>query len=207
MNTQITALQKEATQQTQELTAQFTAAAGDAATADDGEQFSQHLLQSDLGRIRRLTMNGTRQEWGVAGAYRAVEGIGAAPEDFMKMGLDAARNLLLRAEAAIAAGDRVEKAQALSSAGNIVEFMLGLSGSRTGRVERMPRQRVSIRPGGDPQRQCRGRYGSRRRGARRARRACRHLAQDLSRCDRLGGERPRTGTERETRPCLIRSAA
>jgi len=61
-------------------------------------------------------------------AYRAVEGIGAKPEDFMKMALDATRNLLLRAEMAIDAGDKVEKAQALGSAGSVVEFMLGLSG-------------------------------------------------------------------------------
>jgi flagellin-specific chaperone FliS len=77
-------------------------------------------------------MIGTGQNAGVAGAYRAVEGIGAAPEDFMRMGLDATRNLLLRAEAAIAADERVEKAQALASAGSIVEFMLGLSGFAPG---------------------------------------------------------------------------
>jgi len=65
-------------------------------------------------------------------AYRAVEGIGAKPEDFMKMALDATRNLLLRAEMAIDAGDKVEKAQALGSAGSVVEFMLGLSGSAPG---------------------------------------------------------------------------
>src|ERR1700723_2751689 len=77
-------------------------------------------------------MIGARQQWGAAGAYRAVEGIGAPPEDFMKMALDATRNLLLRAEAAITANERVEKAQALSSAGSVVEFLLGLSGSAPG---------------------------------------------------------------------------
>jgi flagellin-specific chaperone FliS len=77
-------------------------------------------------------MIGTRQQLGAASAYRAIEGIGAKPEDFMKMALDATRNLLLRAEAAIAAEDRAEKAQALSSAGSVVEFMLGLSGSAPG---------------------------------------------------------------------------
>ncbi len=77
-------------------------------------------------------MNGSRQTMNVLGAYRAVEGIGADPEDFMKMALDAARLQLLRAEAAIEANQRVEKAQALSSAGTIVEFMLGLSGSAPG---------------------------------------------------------------------------
>jgi flagellin-specific chaperone FliS len=77
-------------------------------------------------------MIGMRQPNGAAGAYRAVEGIGALPEDFMKMALDATRHLLLRGEVAIAAGERVEKAQALGSAGSIVEFMLGLSGSAPG---------------------------------------------------------------------------
>jgi flagellar biosynthetic protein FliS len=77
-------------------------------------------------------MIGTRQGRGGAGAYRAVEGIGAAPADFMKMALDSARTMLLRAEAAIDAEDRVEKAQTLSSAANVVEFMLGLSGSAPG---------------------------------------------------------------------------
>jgi len=74
-------------------------------------------------------MNGSRQSGSVADAYRAIEGIGAAPEDFMKMGLDATRNYLLRAEAAIAAEDRVEKALALAKAGSLVEFMLGLTGT------------------------------------------------------------------------------
>lgn len=77
-------------------------------------------------------MNGSRRTRDVLGAYRAVEGVGAEPEDFMKMALDAARLQLLRAEAAIEANQRVEKAQALSSAGTIVEFMLGLSGSAPG---------------------------------------------------------------------------
>jgi flagellar secretion chaperone FliS len=77
-------------------------------------------------------MIGTRQPLGAASAYRAIEGVGAKPEDFMKMALDSTRNLLLRAEAAIAAQDRVEKAQALSSASSVVEFMLGLSGSAPG---------------------------------------------------------------------------
>jgi flagellin-specific chaperone FliS len=77
-------------------------------------------------------MNGSRQGGNAAGAYRAVEGIGAEAEDFMKMALDAARLQLLRAEVAIEANRRVEKAQALSSAASIVEFMLGLSGSAPG---------------------------------------------------------------------------
>jgi flagellar secretion chaperone FliS len=77
-------------------------------------------------------MIGARQQFNAANAYRAIEGAGAKPQDFMKMGLDATRNLLLRAEVAIAAGDRAAKAQALSSAGSVVEFMLGLSGSAPG---------------------------------------------------------------------------
>ena len=77
-------------------------------------------------------MIGTRQSASEMAAYRSVEGIDAKPEDYMKMGLDAARNLLLRAELAIAAQDRVEKAQALGSAGKIVEFMLGMSGAEPG---------------------------------------------------------------------------
>lgn len=77
-------------------------------------------------------MIGTRQGNSAAGAYRAIEGIGAAPEDFMKMALDSTRNLLLRAEIAIEAEERMEKAQALSSAANVVEFMLGLSGAAPG---------------------------------------------------------------------------
>jgi flagellin-specific chaperone FliS len=81
-------------------------------------------------------MIGTRQNWGAAGAYRAVEGVGARPEDFLKMGLDSARNMLLRAEAAIGAGDRVEKALALSSASSIVEFMLGLTGCAPGALSK-----------------------------------------------------------------------
>jgi flagellin-specific chaperone FliS len=79
-------------------------------------------------------MNEARQKGGVAGSYRAIEGIGAAPEDYMKMALDSTRNLLLRAEAAIGASDRPEKAQALSSAASIVEFLLGLSGSEPGEL-------------------------------------------------------------------------
>jgi flagellar protein FliS len=79
-------------------------------------------------------MNGSRHDGGAARAYRAVEGVGATPDGFMKMALDAARTLLLRAELAIAAGDRVEKAQALGSAGKVVEFMLGLSGSAPGEL-------------------------------------------------------------------------
>jgi len=67
-----------------------------------------------------------------AAAYLAVAGIGAEPEDFMKMAMDAAQAFLLQAEAAIIGGDRPAKAKALSSAAKLVEFMLGLSGSERG---------------------------------------------------------------------------
>jgi flagellar biosynthetic protein FliS len=77
-------------------------------------------------------MRGNHRNWDGPGMYRAVQGIGAMPEEFMKMGLDSAQVLLLRAEAAIDAGDRPEKAKALSSAFNIVEFMLGLTGVEGG---------------------------------------------------------------------------
>jgi flagellar biosynthetic protein FliS len=77
-------------------------------------------------------MIGARENLTGPAAYRVMEGVGAAPQDFMKMALDSARMLLMRAEMAIRAGDRVEKAKALGSAGNVVEFMLGLSGSAPG---------------------------------------------------------------------------
>ena len=69
---------------------------------------------------------------GALAAYRAVAGIDAAPEEFMKMAIDAARTFMLHAEAAISDGNRPAKAKALGSAGKIVEFMLGLSGSEPG---------------------------------------------------------------------------
>jgi flagellin-specific chaperone FliS len=67
---------------------------------------------------------------GALAAYRAVAGIDAAPEEFMKMAIDAARTFMLQVEAAISDGNR--PAKALGSAGKIVEFMLGLSGSEPG---------------------------------------------------------------------------
>jgi flagellar secretion chaperone FliS len=79
-------------------------------------------------------MKGNWWEDDAASVYRVMEGIGATPDGFMKMALDAARSLLRRAEMAIAAKDRVEKAQALGSAGKVVEFMLGLSGSAPGEL-------------------------------------------------------------------------
>ena len=79
-------------------------------------------------------MNSSGNAGDAAGAYRAIEGAGASPQAFMKMALDATRTLLLRAEMAIAANDRLAKAQALGSAGKVVEFMLGLSGGTPGEL-------------------------------------------------------------------------
>ena len=73
-------------------------------------------------------MISARQGLSGPAAYRVMEGVGATPEEFMKMALDTSRALLLRAETAIRAGDQVAKAKALASASNVVEFMLGLSG-------------------------------------------------------------------------------
>lgn len=81
-------------------------------------------------------MIGTRGALSGPAAYRVMEGVGATAEEFMKMALDAARALLLRAEAQIAAGDQVGKAKSLASASNVVEFMLGLSGVSQGELSR-----------------------------------------------------------------------
>ena len=77
-------------------------------------------------------MDAVRQGLSGLAAYRAVEGIGGEPKEFMKMAMDAARAFLLQAEAAIVAGDRPAKAKALNSAAKVVEFMLGLSGTDHG---------------------------------------------------------------------------
>jgi flagellar biosynthetic protein FliS len=77
-------------------------------------------------------MIGMQQSLSGPSAYTAIAGVGAEPQDLMKMGLDGARAFLLEAEAAIEAGDRPAKAKALSSASDIVEFLLGLSGSEPG---------------------------------------------------------------------------
>jgi len=79
-------------------------------------------------------MNPSRQGLSGPAAYRAVEGIGANPEEFMKMAMDAARVFMLQAEAAMSAADQPGKAKALSSAARIVEFMLGLSGAERGKL-------------------------------------------------------------------------
>jgi flagellar protein FliS len=77
-------------------------------------------------------MDGLTEDFSTFGTYRLVEGIGAEPEQFMKMAMDATRVFLLQAENRIAAGDRMGKARALSSAGKVIEFMLGLSGMEHG---------------------------------------------------------------------------
>jgi flagellin-specific chaperone FliS len=70
---------------------------------------------------------------GELAAYRAVAGIDAAPADFMKMAMDALQGFLRQAETGIAGGERPAKARALGSAGRLVEFLQGLSGSEPGR--------------------------------------------------------------------------
>jgi flagellin-specific chaperone FliS len=77
-------------------------------------------------------MDATRQGLTGPAAYRAVAGIGAEPEEFMRMAADALRTFLLQGEAAIAGGNRPAKAKALSSAARLVEFILGLTGSEPG---------------------------------------------------------------------------
>jgi flagellin-specific chaperone FliS len=79
-----------------------------------------------------MTMDGNIRRGDEFAAYRSVEGLGAKPEEFMSMALDTLRLMMMRAEAAIKAGDKVARAQALSSAGRIAEFMLGLTGSDRG---------------------------------------------------------------------------
>ncbi len=69
---------------------------------------------------------------GALAAYRAIAGIDADPQEFMKMATDAVRVFLLQAEAGIATGDRPGKAKALDAAAKVIEFMLGLSGSEPG---------------------------------------------------------------------------
>lgn len=67
-------------------------------------------------------------------AYRSVSALGAKPQEFMTMALDSLRVLLRRAEAAIQARAWVEKAEALGSAGKLVEFLIGLSGVEHGEL-------------------------------------------------------------------------
>ena len=77
-------------------------------------------------------MSAAGESFGALAAYRTVAAIDAAPEELMKMAIEAAQRFLGQAEAGIAANDRPRKARALGSAARIVEFMLGLSGAEPG---------------------------------------------------------------------------
>jgi flagellar biosynthetic protein FliS len=77
-------------------------------------------------------MDIARQGLNALAAYRAVEGWGAEPEEFMKMAMEALRVFLVQAEAAMHEENRAAKAKALNSAAKLVEFLLGLTGSEAG---------------------------------------------------------------------------
>lgn len=79
-------------------------------------------------------MDGTRRNSDSYAVYRSVSGLGASPQEFMSMALDSLRALLRRAEMAIGAEEWVEKADALNSAGKLVEFLIGLSGIEHGEL-------------------------------------------------------------------------
>ncbi|MGH6982202.1 MAG: flagellar export chaperone FliS [Stellaceae bacterium] len=79
-------------------------------------------------------MDGARRNSESYAAYRSVAGLGASPQEFMSMALDSLRALLRRADAAIREQEWVEKADALNSAGKLVEFLIGLSGIERGEL-------------------------------------------------------------------------
>ena len=79
-------------------------------------------------------MDGMSRNSDTYAAYRSVSGLGASPQEFMTMALDSLRASLWRADAAIKAGDWVDKADALSGAGKLVEFLIGLSGIEHGEL-------------------------------------------------------------------------
>ena len=79
-------------------------------------------------------MDGTSRNADSYAAYRSVSGLGASPQEFMTMALDSLRALLRRGENAIRAEEWVEKAEALNSAGKLVEFLIGLSGIEHGEL-------------------------------------------------------------------------
>jgi flagellar protein FliS len=60
--------------------------------------------------------------------------MGASPQEFMTMALDSLRALLSQADAAIRSEAWVDKADALNSAGKLVEFLIGLSGIERGEL-------------------------------------------------------------------------
>jgi len=79
-------------------------------------------------------MDGSRRDSDSYAAYRSVAGLGASPQEFMAMALDSLEASLRRADTAIRAQALVEKADALSSAGKLVEFLIGLSGIEHGQL-------------------------------------------------------------------------
>lgn len=79
-------------------------------------------------------MEGSRRNSESYAAYRSVAGLGASPQEFMSMALDSLRALLRRADTAIRAHEAVDKADALNSAGKLVEFLIGLSGIEHGEL-------------------------------------------------------------------------
>jgi flagellar protein FliS len=79
-------------------------------------------------------MDGTRRNSESYAAYRSVAGLGASPQEFMAMALDSLRALLRRADTAIRTQEWVDKADALNSAGKLIEFLIGLSGIEHGEL-------------------------------------------------------------------------
>ncbi|HEY5208938.1 MAG TPA: flagellar protein FliS [Stellaceae bacterium] len=79
-------------------------------------------------------MDGSRRDSDSYAAYRSVAGLGASPQEFMAMALDSLEASLRRADTAIRGQSLVEKADALSSAGKLVEFLIGLSGIEHGQL-------------------------------------------------------------------------
>jgi len=79
-------------------------------------------------------MDGSRRDSDSYAAYRSVAGLGASPQEFMAMALDSLEASLRRADTAIRGQAAVEKADALNSAGKLVEFLIGLSGIEHGEL-------------------------------------------------------------------------
>ena len=90
---------------------------------------------------------------GALAAYRAVAGIDAAPEEFMKMAIDAARTFMLQAEAAISDGNRPAKAKALGSAGEDRRVHARAQRQRARTTQRLPRPSLSFCACSNPPRQ------------------------------------------------------
>ena len=79
-------------------------------------------------------MDGMSRDFDNRAAYRSVSGLGASPQEFMTMALDSLRASMLRADMAIHAENWMAKADALNSAGKLVEFLIGLSGIEHGEL-------------------------------------------------------------------------